>query len=331
MAENWNSLSERGSYFWVLLAAWMYKVLGRRVTLALLAPVIFFDYLTGRQQRRASLAYLRRAHEHGLIAHKPGFWSGYPHFMSFAGSLVDKLAGWTGKISADQVEGAEDPIFSAAKFNGKGGLVLTAHVGNPELIRAVATVGNRFAVTVIMHTNNAQQYNEVIRKFSPESRVSIIEVSQIDVSVAMRLSEAVERGEWVVMAADRLPPDGARHQRAAISMPFLGGQVEYPIGPYVLAATLKCPVYFLLCLRSKGKKPFKILFRHFADRITLPRGNREQALRPYMAKYSELLAEAVAEAPYQWFNFYDYWNELDDGASLAANASHPSSQTETAI
>ena len=53
MAENWNSLSERGSYFWVLLAAWMYKVLGRRVTLALLAPVIFFYYLNGRQQRRA--------------------------------------------------------------------------------------------------------------------------------------------------------------------------------------------------------------------------------------------------------------------------------------
>ncbi|MCI4643488.1 MAG: lipid A biosynthesis acyltransferase [Hyphomonadaceae bacterium] len=309
MADNWEKQSERGTQFWVLFAAWLYKLAGRTVTLIIISPAILFYFFTGEAARKSSQAYLKRSYRLGMLDRKPSLWSSFHHFMTFAGSLIDKLAGWTGGIAAKDVEGADDPEFSAAKSSGRGGLVLTAHLGNPELIRAVATVENRFAVTVLMHTENAQNYNNVIKRFSPTSSVNIIEVSSIDVPTAMELSAAVERGEWVVMAADRLPPRD-RKTDDAITSDFLGDTALFPVGPYVLASALKCPVYFLVCIRTRDEKPFRIIFRKIADQVTLPRRNRLNAIRGYAQTYVDFLTDAVKQAPYQWFNFYDYWDEF---------------------
>ena len=319
MADQWEKQSERGAQFWILFSAWVYRIFGRTLTLAIISPAILFYFLTGKPARRASRAYLTRAHKLGLIDKTPGYWSSLSHFMSFAGSLVDKLGAWTGKVSAKDVEGSDDPDFTAAKTSGKGGLILTAHIGNPELIRAVATVERRFAVTVLMHTRNAENYNNVLKKFSPTSRVNIVEVDSIDVTVAMELSAAVERGEWVVMAADRLPPREHKEQDS-VAVDFLAEKADLPVGPYVLAAALKCPVYFLVCVRTARKQPFKIVFREFTEQVTLPRRNRLDAIRKLAQKYADLLTEVVHIAPYQWFNFYDYWGEFDDHAKTTKHS-----------
>ena len=310
MPENWTNQSERGSYGWILLSARVYNLLGRRLTLLILSPAILFYYLNGRAPRQASMAYLRRAFEQGLLPKKPGFWQGYRHFMTFAGSLLDKLAGWTGKIGPEDIDGANDEAFTAAKYNGRGGLLLTAHMGNTELIRAVASVGRRFPVTVVMHTGNAEQFNAVIRKFSPDSQVRVVEVREINIGVAMEFSAAVERGEWVVITADRLPA-GESREGTYLLADFLGTPARFPVGPYVLAAALKCPCYFLACIRTGAGKQFRIIFRPFADPVKFPRGNRQGAIRGYMKQYADLLVEVLREAPYQWFNFYDYWGDFE--------------------
>ncbi len=306
MSENWSNMSERGSIFWIKLAGWIHKTLGRKITLVILFPFVLFFYLSGQNQRRASMSYLSLLHANNILPAKPSFFDGIRHFMAFAGSLLDRLAAWTGKISPDQVEGVEDEYFSNAKFNGKGGLILTGHLGNPDLIRAVATVNERFPVTVLMHTKNAEKYNSVINEFSPKSSIRIVEVSRIDVHVAMQLSESIERGEWVVVAADRLPPKDDKN--ASILATLLGQKVRYPIGPYILASALKCPVYFLVCFRTNKTKPFSIVFRKIADQISLSRKNRQKELESYANKYSECMAAAIEEAPFQWFNFFDFWD-----------------------
>jgi len=229
VAESWSKISERGSVFWIQVSAWIYKILGRTATLAILSPIIFFYYLTGAAQRRASKNYLMRIHRAGLLPQKPGFFDGMRHFISFAGALIDRLAGWTGKISNQDVSGVDDTAFANAKADGRGGLILTAHIGNPDLIRAVATVKRRFKVTVLMHSGNAQKYNSVIQKFSPDSGVRVVEVSTIDMQIAMRLSEAVERGEWIVIAADRLPPRQDSTD-AGMDSSLLGGNIKLPVG-----------------------------------------------------------------------------------------------------
>lgn len=325
---NWASQSERGTRWGIWVAAKIYKLVGRRLSMFLLSPVVFFFYLNGAEQRRASKAYLQRAYESGLLKDKPGIWSGFKHFMSFTGSMLDKLASWTGEINNTHVAGVDRGEFDAAKKSGRGGLVLTAHLGNPELIRAVATVGQRFSVTVLMHTKNAEQFNSVLNQFSDHSSVRLVQVDDINISVAMQLSARVEEGEWVVMAADRPPPHGDV-DASSVEIDFLNGKANFPIGPYILAAALKCPAYFLSCIRTDNKPPFSIMFRQFADPVVLPRKNREKALKEYAQKYAGLLNEALMEAPLQWYNFFDFWGDFSVRADKKSDDENQKHKTET--
>ncbi|WP_300379129.1 lipid A biosynthesis acyltransferase [Henriciella sp.] len=315
--ESWSKQAERGTYSGILLSAWIYKLLGRRITLALLAPVVGFFYLSGHKQRRASRDYLERAWRDGLLKKRPGVSTGFSHFMAFAGSMLDKVASWTGKIRPEQIEGVNEGLFDEAKRSGRGGVVLTAHIGNPELIRGVATVNRRFPVTVLVHTQNAENFNAVINRFSADSTVRVVQVEEIDISIAMKLSEAVENGEWVVLTADRSPP-GELRESAMLPVRFLGDTARFPAGPFILASALKCPTYFLACVRRKGKPPFRIDFRLLADPVTLPRRDREAAIKTYMELYAEMLRDVLVEAPLQWFNFFDYWGKA--GSSQNAHA-----------
>ncbi len=308
-SKNWTSQEERGSRFGIWLSASLFKVFGRRISMLFLTPVVFFFYLTGNEQRQSSRAYLNRAYKKGLLKNKPGFWTGYRHFLAFTGSLLDKLGSWTGKVDNTHVSGVDGGDFDAAKKSGRGGVVLTGHFGNPELIRAVATVNKRFSVTVLMHTKNAEQFNSVLNQFSDHSTVRLVQVDDIDISVAMMLSARVEEGEWIVMAADR-PPPNSKSENNTVPANFLGGKAEFPVGPYILAAALKCPTYFLSCIRTDSKPPFAISFHQFADPVMLPRKGRMQAIQAYAQDYANLLESVLQDAPLQWFNFFDFWNEF---------------------
>ena len=303
MSGNWAEQEERGSNTAISFAAFIYRLLGRRVSLLFLAPGVFYFYLTGGEQRRASRNYLKRAHGLGYLKRKPGFWTGFRHYMNFTSAMVDRLGSWLGKFKAKDIDGADGIPFSAAKEAG-GALILTGHVGNPDLLRAVATVNRRFRVNVLMHTENAANYNGVINRLAHDSTVRLVQVKDIDVTVAVQLSEAIQAGEWVVMAADRTPAHGGGE---TLQVDFMNDKVDLPIGPYVLGAALKCPIYFLACIREKGG--FSLVFEKISDCFELKRGARLESAAGYAQTYARHLENVVARAPLQWFNFYDFWRQ----------------------
>lgn len=301
--QHWAEIAERGSYAGLWILGLVYRLFGRRACIAAVSPVVLFFFLTGREQRRGSLSYLRRAHEAGLIAERPAMWLSFRHFLAFGSSAVDKLAAWTGNIRMDDVEGADDGDFAAAKATGTGAVVLTAHYGNPEVLRALATIGERWRVTVLVHTVHAVRFNRLINAFSDSSLVRVIQVTSVGPDTAILLQEAVARGEWVVMAGDRVPVTG--NERISWA-PFLGEAAPFPQGPHILAALLKCPVYLLFCLRDGPRH--RIHFEKMAERIELPRKNREAALAASVADYAARLETHLRVAPLQWFNFFDFWH-----------------------
>lgn len=314
---HWAAIAERGSYAGLWFLGLVYRLFGRRACLAAVSPVVLFFFLTGSEQRRGSLSYLRHAHEAGLIAEKPGWWLSFRHFLAFGSSAVDKLAAWTGNIRMADVEGVDEGDFAKAKATGEGAVVLTAHYGNPEVLRALATLGEHWRVTVLVHTVHAVRFNRLINAFSDSSLVRVIQVTSVGPDTAILLQEAVARGEWVVMAGDRVPVTG----NARISWaPFLGEAAPFPQGPHILAALLKCPVYLLFCLRE-GPRHY-IRFEKMAERIVLPRKDREAALAASVADYAARLERHLRAAPLQWFNFFDFWHPAGLRAPSAALPLH---------
>ncbi|MEP7211376.1 MAG: lipid A biosynthesis acyltransferase [Alphaproteobacteria bacterium] len=308
MSERWAEVGERGTYWGVFLVASINRLLGRTAGRVVLAPVAAYFYLTGGAQRRASRDYLTRAWRAGLLPRRPGLIDGFRHFLTFSWAALDKLVAWSGGIKRDDVDGVggskdASDLLAEARRSGRGALILTAHLGNPEIVRAIASTAGKFRINVLVHTAHAEMFNRIVQRFAPDSPVRLMQVTDVDLGMAMRLSAAVERGEWIVMTGDRVAVK--ERQSSSVQVDFLGAQAPFAAGPYILASALRCPTYTLFCLK-RGKR-YTVEFELFADPVELPRGRRQEAIQRYAQMFALRLERALARAPFQWFNFYDYW------------------------
>lgn len=301
-ATHWADVGERGAAWGPALLAFVYRVLGRGVCLVAMTPAVLYFFLTGARQRRASLDYLRRAWAASGRPGKPGLWLSFEHFLAFGVSLVDRLGAWLGQIDRAEVEAIDGAEFEAMRDDRRGALIVSAHFGATEVVRAIASRHQPRRITIVMHSAHAERYNAAIERFAPQSRISLIQAADFSIAAAAQLSAAIERGEWVVMMGDRLP---VRRDGRTIVAEFLGAPAAFPQGPFVLAAALRCPVYALFCYRA-GKR-YRVRVSQLSDGLAAPRGQRAAALASLVQRYAHTLETLVREAPYQWFNFYDYW------------------------
>ena len=309
----WAAMKERGASWGLHFLAGIYRLLGRSLCLAAMTPVVLYFFLTGREQREASQDYLAHLWRSGHLHRPPTLWMSFRQFMNFAASALDKFAAWTGDIPRTQLGSAALRALDDVVASGRGAFIITAHLGSPEVIRAMAVLGGQVPVNVLIHIEHAKMFNRLIKEFSPNSPVRAFPVTKVGVDTAMILSQAVERGEWVVIVGDRVP---IAHDGRVVQVPFFGELASFPQGPYILGALLKAPAYLLFCVR--GKRGFTVHFSKFADPIELPRNDRLGAIRHYAGLYAKALEACVAETPLQWFNFYSFWRtqgEPHPGAS----------------
>jgi predicted exporter/predicted LPLAT superfamily acyltransferase len=298
---HWARFEERGSYLGIQFVASAYFLLGRRACMLMLWPVVGYFYITDPKRRDESLGYLARINRlKGLPP--PATLDGLRHFMSFAEKALETFIAWARpKSSRIRVVGAEEIDRMAAE--GHGGILIVSHIGNAELSRSGLV--SRFGrdVNVLMHTKHAVQYNQLLHHINPASVAHTIEVTEIGPATAIDLEARVQRGEWIAIAGDRTPVfGGGRVSR----VPFLGAPALFSQGPYILAGLMKCPVYLLFCLRD-ADGGHTAYFERFAERIDIPRRDKDAFLRSLTARYASRLEHYCLVAPMQWYNFFDFW------------------------
>lgn len=306
---HWAQMEERGVIWGMRFLLGTYLLFGRKVLQVFLYPVVVYYWLINRTARQASQAYLNRLAVFAPNLKLTGGLSGsYLHFISFANSMIDKLAAWSGTLSqSDVVYYGRDALLLEIK-NGRGVLLLGAHLGNLEVCRTIAELDNTPPINVLVHTKHAQKFNQLLRQTNTKSALNLIQVTEITAATAQMLSDKIDAGELVIMAADRTP---VHNQRRVSKVSFLGGEAMFPQGPVILASLLKCPVYTLLCLKQQDK--FAVYIEPFSESIRLPRKNRDQLMQQITQRYANHLQAYCLKEPLQWFNFFDFW-QLADGA-----------------
>jgi predicted LPLAT superfamily acyltransferase len=90
-------------------------------------------------------------------------------------------------------------------------------------------------------------------------------------------------------------------------VPFLGAQARFPLGPWLIAAALGCPVALFFGLYRGGAR-YEVGFEVFSEGERVTRDAREAAAARSLARYVARLQEHARSAPYNWFNFYDFWD-----------------------
>jgi predicted LPLAT superfamily acyltransferase len=63
----------------------------------------------------------------------------------------------------------------------------------------------------------------------------------------------------------------------------------------------------MFCLRENGRH--RLYFERFAERVVLPRGDKEAALAALAGRYASRLEAYCLRDPFQWYNFFDFWAE----------------------
>ncbi len=285
-----------------------YRLFGRRLSLLLVHAIVAYFFLTGRAQRQASLAYLRRvaAAPEGATAlgREPGLWTSFLHFRAFALSIFDRLVLWFGRADDLRFEVVGREQYDRLLSPTRGAIVVGAHLGSFDALRALADRDGR-TVNVLMYTRHAPRINAVFQQLSPHVSLRVIQVERDSMGTVLQIRSCIERGELVAMLGDRVEP-ADRGRTCAVTL--LGGRVEVPEAPYLLAGLLDCPLFFMVALREPGAR-YRVFAEVLAESVELGRNEREKRIHELAAAYAGRLEHYLLAAPYQWFNFFDVWAE----------------------
>lgn len=304
----WADVAERGSILGLRITVWCYRLFGRPLSLVLVHGIVAYFYLTGRAARRASRAYLRRIagtpDGTRALGRRPDAWASFLHFRAFALSIFDRLVLWLDRRDAFSFEVVGLERYKEILACGRGAVIIGAHIGSFDALRALAEHDGR-PVNILMFTRHAPRINAVFRQLSPDFQVRVIEADPSSVETVLRIRTCIERGELVAMLGDRIE---AGDRGRTCQVPFLGDAVALPQAPYLLAGLLRCPLFFMVALRE-GSGRYRVVAEVLSDRVELPRREREKRVQELAAAYAGRLEHYCRKTPYQWFNFYDFWQE----------------------
>lgn len=304
--KHWSSIAESGAVWSISFMFWVYRTLGRWAFSIVLYPVILYYFLSNAPARAASQDYLRRLQHHQVPLPKGGLkWLSYRHFLTFGSCILDKLAAMAGYFSHGNVDVHYPPELLEQVKQGRGGVVFISHLGNAEVSRALSKELKNVRLNILVHTKNAESFNRVMLRIDPESQLNLLQVTEVNSGTAMVLSEKIDAGEFIVIAADRTPINSNR----VVPADFFGEKANFPQGPFLLASILKAPVFTMFCNKQASNR-YRIVFSTFAETIQLRRGKREQDLGLYAQKYADELAAQVKQHPMEWNNFFDFWQPL---------------------
>lgn len=313
---HWAQIGESTFVAGMWLLYHLHRLLGRWPFLLCLYPVVAYYWLTRPLARRSSLQYLQRMQQaHGLWARMPGWWHSQKHFRMFAQVILDKLLALTGRYRTERVRfDGRQPLVELLE-RGQGAIIVTAHMGCIELCQAIAKQRPNLRLNILVHTQHAEQFNRLLQRLAPDSGVRLLQVADFSAATAMMLAERVARGEFIAIAGDRVPVHDSKTTQAQ----FLGHEAAFPCGPYVLAALLKCPLYFMGCVHQG--RGYAVEFVPIATQVQLPRARRNEALAEYAQLYAHQLERLLCQAPYDWFNFFPFWEQGSPAATQPLSSS----------
>ncbi|MCL1812413.1 MAG: hypothetical protein FWG29_02695 [Treponema sp.] len=318
---HWSQHKEQTAGYWHLkFTLILFKLLPVIFLRIIAFPVGFFYFLFSKRGRTESKRFLDKVAPfvNSTETEKKCRSSFGPlrHIVSFSLALIEKLQSWDGRFSFKNIHFQNDDAEELARRldEGKGAFLICSHLGNSELFRGLAIykqtgVSRRVPVNSIINTQVTANFTRMLKELNPQSELGIINANEIGPDTAIFLEEKLAAGELVVIAGDRTSTNttGKKH-----ILPFLGEDAPFSFGAFYLAALLKAPVYFIFALRrgELSLKPEYDLYVHKST-LSLECTRKERILRSFelARSFAELLEGYCKERPFQWYNFYNFWQE----------------------
>ncbi|WP_143307870.1 LpxL/LpxP family acyltransferase [Chitinophaga vietnamensis] len=219
----------------------------------------------------------------------------YRNYYVFGQTIIDKIVVMAGMSNQFTFDFDGEQYLHEMATGGKGGILLSAHLGNWEaaghLFKRLKT-----RINIVMFDGEHQRIKDYLASVTGDRNVNIIVIKD-DLSHIYAINDALSHQELVCMHADRFLPGNK-----TLTATLLGHPAKFPMGPFLLASTFRVPVAAVFA--------FKETSTHYHFYATEPKtyhGRRSQGVDAAVQDFVQVMEEKIRRYPTQWFNYYDFW------------------------
>ncbi|WP_313950583.1 acyl-CoA synthetase [Accumulibacter sp.] len=296
---DWVQRPERSNMAMLGIMSWISLRLGRPAGRLVLCLISAYFLCFAPAARRAARAYLQRA------LGRPAGWRDLArHFFSFSATIHDRVYLLNDRFDLFDIEIEGAALIEELIASGRGGFLFGGHLGSFEVTRAIGRKHPALRVVLTMYEDNARKISAALDAINPAARPEIIALGHLD--AMLKVQDALANGALVGVLADR-----TLGREATLPVPLLGTEASFPTGPFRMAAMLRRPVLFMAGLYLGGNR-YRIRFERIADFSTVERDQRGSAIDAAVRTYASCLEGCCREAPFNWFNFFDFWQQRGD-------------------
>ncbi|MES2356415.1 MAG: acyl-CoA synthetase [Pseudomonadota bacterium] len=290
----WTTQPERSNTLAMRFIVWVALTLGRPTARLLLYPICLYFLCFAWKAKAASRKYLGK-----VLGRKPRFTDLFRHIHTFASTILDRVFLLKDQCARFDVRVHGTEIVDDMAMHGEGCFLVGAHLGSFEIMRALGQEAQGLRISLVMYEENARKLNSVLAAINPNGFPRIIALGKVD--SMLKIQDALKDGEFVGVLSDRtITGEGT------ITQQFLGEDAHFPLGPFRLAAMLRRPIVLMFGVYRGGNR-YDVYFESLADMRDVDRSQRSAVVEATIQQYVSRLEYYCRLAPYNWFNFYDFW------------------------
>ncbi|MDN3593969.1 lysophospholipid acyltransferase family protein [Zunongwangia endophytica] len=288
----WSGKS-RGTLFTIRIYVFIIRTFGLYPAYFLLAFIAFYFFLFAPTSFKSIYYYFRRRHGYNSLK---SIWNIYKTYFEYGKVQLDRVLITGGAKERYKFKFDGISHIQNLQQQNKGGILLTAHIGNFNLAKHFFDQKhNNTVINLIISDFEHESIKNYMESVTGKSGVKLI-VLKKDLSHIFKMNEALKNNELLVFAADRYMKE-VKTWKAD----FLGATSQFPQGPFKLAVRNNISVLFVHIMRERNYE------YHFYARPYIPQKNTPKEL---LKAYLENLEKMVKKYPHQWYNFYDYWKDF---------------------
>ncbi len=288
---SWQGKS-RGNKTGFRIFVWVLKNAGLTPAYLLLGLVAFYFFIFSGKAFRYQFEFFRQRLGYSRLRSIVNI---YKNYYWFGQTIIDKIVLMSGIKNPFRFDFEGEDYLRQMVRRNKGGLLLSAHIGNWEIAgHLLQRLGTD--IHIVMYDGEAQQIKDYLASVTEKHSARIILIKE-DLSHIYAIQEALNNHHFVCMHADRF-----LEGNKTLTASFLNKNARFPTGPFLLARTFHVPVSFVFAMKDKSFD-----YHFYASDPKIYSGDRETAMEDILRDYCINMEQMIRKYPLQWFNYYDFW------------------------
>ena len=286
----WDGKS-KGTVLGYRIFVFLIQKAGIKAAYVLLYFVASYYFLFLEKSNKAIFYYFKERLNYSYFTSKKMVFKSY---YTFGQTIIDKIsisAGMRNKFTYE-FDGIE--VLKNLLAEKKGGVLISAHVGNFEIAEHfLGDINIDFSINLVTTDLEHSAIKNYLESLASKPSVKFIIIKD-DLSHIFEINAALANNELVCFTGDRYF-QGTK----SLSEKILGKEAHFPAGPFLIASRLRVPVVFVYVMKEPN------LHYHLYAREANVKHRDEKGL---LKEYIESVETILQKYPLQWFNYFNFWN-----------------------